>query len=156
MAKLIITMGIQGSGKSTFIQNQLQDTDKWVSRDLIRFNLLEDNEDYFKKEKQVVKQFMAEIEQGLKDTKIKRVFADALNISKKSRAKIINRFRNLAEEIEIVWVQVPLDTAIARNEKRTGRAKLDKQILIDCYNRLEEPTEEEGAKICKVDWCKEL
>ena len=59
---LVILSGVPGSGKSTWVQNHLEKNDVWVSRDIIRFNLIGEDEDYFSHEVEVFDKFVSEIE----------------------------------------------------------------------------------------------
>ena len=65
MSKLYIMMGIPGSGKSTWCRHNIKDTDAYVSRDKIRFGLVNPNEPYFSKENQVYQEFINTIERKL-------------------------------------------------------------------------------------------
>ena len=58
MTTLVLMIGVPGSGKSTWIQNRLTEKDVWVSRDTIRYCLLEEDDDYFAKEDEVIKLFI--------------------------------------------------------------------------------------------------
>ena len=53
MAELILMMGIPGSGKSTWVKNHMKSDDIYISRDEIRFSLLQPGDEYFSKEKEV-------------------------------------------------------------------------------------------------------
>ena len=68
---LYIMCGISGSGKSTFVKNNLKENEVWISRDKIRFSLVKENEKYFSKENLVYKTFVEEIQKCLDDEKIK-------------------------------------------------------------------------------------
>ena len=47
MANIIMMCGIPGSGKSTYVENHRGEHDLHVSRDLIRFSMLGEKEEYF-------------------------------------------------------------------------------------------------------------
>ena len=54
MGKLILMSGVPGSGKSWWCKNKLPELEEnvlYISRDEIRFSMLNDGEEYFSKEK---------------------------------------------------------------------------------------------------------
>ena len=53
---LYLMMGVAGSGKSTYAKNILKDGDIYISRDEIRYSLLTEEDDYFAKENEVIKE----------------------------------------------------------------------------------------------------
>ena len=61
MSKLFLMMGAPGSGKSYWAQHHIQPTDKYISRDEIRFSMLQENDDYFDKEGEVFNKFIQTI-----------------------------------------------------------------------------------------------
>ena len=66
--KIFLMCGIPGSGKSFWIQNQISNNQTQccvISRDKIRFSLLKDGEDYFKRENAVFAQFVKEINNSI-------------------------------------------------------------------------------------------
>ena len=142
MSKLIMTVGVPGSGKSTWIRNNKTDEMLWVSRDKIRFDKLKEDDDYFAYEDEVFEQFLEEIIWGLEMGKT--VFADATHLNKKARAKVLNKVAKFADEIECVWIDTELDTAIERNEQREGRARVPRGVIRRMYFSMEEPQLEEG------------
>lgn len=114
--KLIMMMGVPGSGKSTFA-NRWQNIDTVVvSRDEIRFGLLQEGEG------QVFQEFVSQIVNGL--DRGYEVIADATHINAASRAKLIkavkNRLPSKELQIEVIWVNVGLNKALEQNELRKG------------------------------------
>lgn len=142
MSKLILACGVPGSGKSTWIQNNKSEADLWVSRDKIRFDKLKEDDDYFAYEDEVFEQFLEEIRRGLEMDKT--VFADATHLNKKARAKVLNRVAKFADEVEAIVIDVHLETALERNDNRTGRAFVPRGVIRRMYFQMEVPTAEEG------------
>ena len=68
MNNLYLMVGAPGSGKSTYANNFINTYGKpikVVSRDAIRFSLLNDGAPYFSKEKDVFSKFTKEINEGV-------------------------------------------------------------------------------------------
>lgn len=144
--RLWLTSGVPGSGKSTWVKNKLmRDGGIWISRDEIRFSLLEDNEDYFAHEDQVIKLFHKYINAALKNDTIGDVFADATHLSPKARAEVL-RALNLDSDIEVncIFFDVPVDVAIKRNEQREGLARVPRSVIRRMNIQKSIPTIEEG------------
>ena len=145
--KLIMMVGIPGSGKSTWINENKDKYDAVISRDRIRFSLLKEGEDYFAREDDVFKLFIWEINMSLFNRRNGgTVFADATHLNKKARAKVLNAITKhiQPDEIECVWLDTELDTAIERNEQREGRARVPRGVIRRMYFSMEEPRLEEG------------
>ncbi len=116
MARLRLMMGTPGSGKTTWCQAHLGDNDRYVSRDAIRFSMVSEDEEYFSKEKEVFAKFAATINTNLKlgyD-----VFADATHLNPGSRLKLLRAIKVPVDGIDIIWIKVPLETAIEQNNNR--------------------------------------
>lgn len=145
-------MGIPGSGKSTFAKSILRPQDIYVSRDEIRFKLLKENDDYFSKEKKVVKIFQKEInksiKKNLKNNEDIVVYADATNLNPKSRNIILQNLKYKPNNIVVLFMDTQLKTCIERNELRSGRQHVPENTIIDMYNRISLPTKEE--KVDKI------
>lgn len=148
--KLRLLMGAPGSGKSTWIKNHLCLTDKYVSRDDIRFSMVSETEEYFSKEKEVFKEYVKRINEGLQNYD---VFADATHLNAASRNKLLRAITTKVDAIEIIWIKTPLDMAIERNERRKGtRAYVPVEVIRRMYNQIEKPDFEEGfSKIYIVE-----
>lgn len=74
----------------------------------------------------------------------KTVFADATHLNKKARAKVLNRVSKFADEVEAIVMDVHLETAIERNDNRTGRTFVPRGVIRRMYFQMEVPTAEEG------------
>lgn len=142
MSKLIMMVGIPGSGKSTWIKNNKTESELWVSRDKIRFDKLKEGEEYFSHENAVFEQFIEEIIWGLEMDKT--VIADATHLNAKGRAKVLNQVRKYTDDIEAVVMDVDLITALERNDNRTGRAFVPRGVIRRMYFQMEAPAKEEG------------
>lgn len=142
MSKLVMTVGVPGSGKSTWVRNNFPDIIP-VSRDAIRFEILDERGgDYFDYEDEVFDKFIHQIIGSLVVDKV--TIADATHLNKKARAKVLNKVCKFADEIECVWIDTELDTAIERNELREGRARVPRGVIRRMYFSMEEPQLEEG------------
>ena len=145
MSKLIMMVGIPGSGKSTWINENKGKYDAVISRDRIRFSLLKEGEDYFAREDDVFKLFIWEIRMSLFNRRNGgTVFADATHLNKKSRARVLDKVREFADEIEAVVLDTDLETAFERNDQREGRAWVKHGIIRRMFFTMEMPEEAEG------------
>lgn len=150
--KLIMMMGVPGSGKSTFA-NRWQDINTVVvSRDAIRFGLLQEGDEYFAKEGQVFQEFVRQIANGL--DKEYEVIADATHINAASRAKLIKAVKNRVPsdelQIEVIWVNVGLNKALEQNELRKGsKFYIPRQVIRRMFEQME-PVDLEHEDIDRV------
>lgn len=141
---LVLMMGIPGSGKSTIATRLATKKDIYISRDKIRFSLLKDGEDYFSKERLVLKTFINNINKAIETNKYRFIIADATHLSTSSRGKILNHLTTKPKNIFILYIDTPLEIALNRNEGRTERAYVPPQQIIKMYNSIEMPKKEEG------------
>ena len=72
---------------------------KRVSRDAIRFSMINDNDEYFQKEKNVWKEYIHQIQEEINANNT--VIADATHLNKKSRQKLLNTL-NLKDYVVFV------------------------------------------------------
>lgn len=94
-----------------------------MSRDVIRFNMLEEDEDYFAHEFDVFREFIKQINEGLVDEKVEDIFVDATHLNEKSRNKVLDRLINLdGVAINVVNFLIDFDLAWERNNLREGLA----------------------------------
>ena len=104
--------------------------------------MLKDGEDYFAHENEVFEIFIKHIITALKSDLT--ICVDATHLNRNSRAKVLNRVREFADEIEIIWIDTDLETAFARNDMREGRAWVKHGIIRRMWFSLEAPSEKEG------------
>ena len=154
--KIFLLCGIPGSGKSYWTHNTAEQLDgeaQIVSRDAIRFSLLKDGEDYFKRENAVFAQFVKTINDCIANG-VPYIFIDATHISRASRAKVLSRLRAstpIALSVEVF--NTPVATCIERNAQREGLAKVPNQAIYSMAKQFQEPCIEEfeWSTISKVE-----
>lgn len=142
MSVLYIMVGIPGSGKS-YIANILakEINGVVVSRDTIRFAFLNEEDDYFVKEKEVFKEYVNEIQHYLDNGK--SVIADATHLNAPSRAKLLNNFYFTEEDYVVpIVINTPFEICKERNAQRTGRSRVPDDVLKGMYNSLTDPAED--------------
>ena len=114
---------LTGTGKSTWIKSHTTLDDYVVSRDVIRFQLLDeagltDPKDYFAREDEVWALYVAQIENGLR--RGYTVWADATHLSRKGRLKLLYALSVKPDEVEVIDFWCPLEVALERNNQRQG------------------------------------
>lgn len=144
MAKLFMLMGIPGSGKSTWIANHINnETDKYISRDEVRFSYVSEEEEYFSQEKKVFKEFTRQINEALNQGY--NVFADATHLNEASRNKLLRAIVMNTSSTECIWVRTPLEEALRRNENRKGtRSYVPRGAIRRIFSQMTKPTFIEG------------
>ncbi len=109
----------------------MQDKSKvYVSRDEIRFSMLDDNDAYFQNEKKVFDTFVLRITEGLFEGH--DVIADATHLNMSSRNKLIKALLALHapwNNIYLIIMNTPLETCIDRQSGRDGREKVPQSAI---------------------------
>ena len=144
MSKLYLMAGAPGSGKTYWATHHLTENDKYISRDEIRFSMLEDKDDYFARENEVFDEFIKQINNSLMI--YYNVFADATHLNFASRNKTISRIHVPVDEINVVFLDTSLNTCIKRNAQRTGRKFVQEIVIKNMYRSINFPEKEEGIK----------
>lgn len=122
--------GIPGSGKSTWVRQQIAEKGGvHCSRDEIRFSLLKDGEDYFAHENKVIALWLEKITNAVKNPEVEDIYIDATHLTEKARQKTINALPKGEYFITTVFFDVPLETCIERNDNRTGRALVPHSVI---------------------------
>lgn len=151
MSKLNLMSGIPGSGKSYWCHHHMTNKDIYISRDIVRFSMLNDEDDYFAKENEVFKEFIKQIQNAIDSNKYDNIFIDATHLNKSSRNKIFYNIeiKNI-EEINLIYLNTPLEIAIERNSKRTGRKYVPENVIKNMYNSFKLPLLEEEPNFNNV------
>ena len=147
MAKLWLMVGAPGSGKSTYLKTHNIPRSVSVSRDLIRFDMLQEGEPYFSHENEVYRDFVKVIAEMLDSGKYDHVFADQTSLNEAARAKLLNALKDRRatyDELNAIVFKLPLETLLERNMQRIGREYVPERAVIDMYNRMTIPTKKEG------------
>ena len=147
MPKLIMLIGLPGSGKSTYakryIDNHLEDT-VWCSSDNVR-KVLYGDENIQGNPNTVFQHLHNDVEMYLRDGY--NVIYDATNVTRKNRRGVINKFKNLAEiECHIVWA--PYNECVARDKERVKSVGED--VIRKFLYRWQSPNYDEGFKFIDV------
>jgi predicted kinase len=128
--KMIIFIGLQGSGKSTFYQTRLAQTHVLISKDLFP-----NNKNPSRRQQQLV---VEALQAG------NSVAIDNTNASRESRAELIEVGREYGATIIGYFFEVQLKESLARNKQRTGKARVPDVAIFATLKRLVPPTYEEG------------
>lgn len=129
-SNLIVLVGPPACGKTTFVKNQSLKGNH-ISRDKIRFSLLEDGESYFGKEDLVFDEYVKQIQESLDAGQ--RTYADATHLNEKSRNKLLDRLNLENVDIYMVVFDTTLNECLERNSKREGRERVPETALKRMY-----------------------
>lgn len=155
--KLWIMVGIPGSGKSTWIRNHenfFQPSYEIISRDQIRFNLLEEGDNYFSKEKEVWKKYIDNTIVSL--VMNEHTILDATHLNEYSRSKILRALKDhlINVEINAIMIDTGLEVALRQNNYREGIYKVPESAIYNMNSSMTTPTLEEGFDNIYI-WTKE-
>lgn len=137
MSTLYLMCGIPGSGKTTYIKNNLDNNSVHISRDEIRFSMLDEKDNYFAKEKLVFRKWIEKIQFFL--DKGYNVYADATHINKNSRNKTLSNLDLNNHEVKAICVLTDLDTCIERNLLRKGRECVPTDVIKNMFSNFTIP-----------------
>lgn len=142
--------GIPGSGKSTWTRDQIETRINpseciHISRDIIRFSILKENEEYFSHEDEVFDEFIDAINNQILYGKVSVIFVDATHLNEKARNKVLDKLFLENVDIYPVNFNIPLKVCLARNELRKdcGRAYVPPSVIRRMFYSYQPATHEE-------------
>ena len=143
--KIYMLCGIPGSGKSTWAQEQvikLEGKGIIISRDVIRFSMLGEDDAYFAHEDEVFNEFIRQAQEAINDQEHTSIFIDATHLNEKNRNKVLSRLWRMDKDVVIgVYFDIPLEECLRRNALRTGRALVPETVIKNMYESLTKPLE---------------
>lgn len=133
---LYLLCGIPGAGKSTWIKDQIETRINpseciRISRDVIRFSIVKENEEYFSHEDEVFNEFIDAINNQILYGNASAIFVDATHINERARNKVLDKLFLENVNIYPVNFNIPLDICLAQNELRKdcGRAYVPRSAI---------------------------
>lgn len=142
---LYMTIGLQASGKTTYIEKHAPKDAVIISPDRIRKEMFHVDYDPIVEEG-VWNIFFHQLESALRDKKT--VIVDNTNVTRSGRALILNMAKRYDVPVVAYWFNVPLEECLKRNQQR--ERKVPEQMIHTLHRMYEEPTLEEGFQEIKV------
>ncbi|MEM1181753.1 MAG: AAA family ATPase [Acidobacteriota bacterium] len=124
--EIILTIGIQATGKSTFVRSRFLDTHVIVSLDVVRTR---------RREEAVVRACLGAGQ---------RVVVDNTNVSRDERRRYFEWAEDTKFKVNGYYFQSRIDDALARNRTRSGRKCVPDKGVLAAARRLEVPSVDEG------------
>jgi predicted kinase len=128
--ELVIFIGLQGSGKSTFYQMHFATTHEHVSKDLLRNN------------RQPARRQLQLVEEALQAGR--SVVVDNTNPAVKDRADLIHLGHQYNAEIIGYYFEEQVKKSLERNHQRSGKARVPDIAIFATAKKLVRPTDAEG------------
>ena len=132
---LWLLCGIPGSGKSTWCGRAMKKPGAVrISRDVIRFALLDEGDDYFAHEGDVYREFVRAINESLWDNSVTDVFVDATHLNENSRNKLLKNIDLNNVNINAINFIIDFDLAWERNSLRDGCSRVPYSAMRNMFN----------------------
>jgi predicted kinase len=128
--ELVVMVGLQGCGKSTWVREHLSGSHVVVSKD----HWPNARRKQARQSRVVAEQLAAG----------RSVVVDNTNPTLEDRASLVSLARSAGVPVRAVWLDVPLSTCLERNLARVGRAQVPLVGVLATRKRLVPPSTEEG------------
>ena len=144
---LYITVGLPGSGKSTYVKNFIKDKDiEYLSSDSLRAVYGKSEEDQTVTPL-VFGHIKRKVDEFLKDGK--NVLVDATSVNRKERSDYINTAKKYGAKVVAIVFKMDRQGLIDRNKKRgeQGGRVVPDWVIDKMLNKFEEPSYDEGIDV---------
>jgi predicted kinase len=144
---LYITVGLPGSGKSTYVKNFIKDKDiEYLSSDALRAVYGKDENDQTVTPL-VFGHIKRKVDEFLKDGK--NVLVDATSVNRKERSDYINTAKKYGAKVVVIVFQMDRQGLIDRNKKRgeQGGRVVPDFVIDKMLAKFEEPSYSEGIDV---------
>lgn len=128
--EVVLFVGLQGAGKSTFYRTRFEPTHVLVSKDRFRNN------------RRPQRRQMLLIEEALREGR--SVVVDNTNPTVEDRAAVVTLARSFGARVVGFYFDESLEDCLERNRGRTGKHRVPDVALYATANRLQPPTLDEG------------
>lgn len=128
--ELLLLIGLQGSGKSTFYRTRFASSHAYVSKDLLRNN------------RRPARRQLQLVEEALRQGQ--SVVVDNTNASLVERNELIELGKRLGARVIGYYFEVDLARCRARNAQREGLRRVPEVAIFATLKRLERPDYSEG------------
>ena len=147
MNTLYITVGLPGSGKSTYVKNFIKDKDiEYLSSDSLRAVYGKSEEDQTVTPL-VFGHIKRKVDEFLKDGK--NVLVDATSVNRKERSDYINTAKKYGAKVVAIVFKMERQGLIERNKKRgeQGGREVPTFVIDKMLAKFEEPSYDEGIDV---------